>query len=84
MITLSPDDIQAIKLSMQVAVTATVIALPPGFAAAYLPALSKMRYLPAFRNTTPVQRWITLVQRGINFVPLISCEPICNLSKSGT
>ena len=43
MLTLSPDDIQAIKLSLQVAITATVIALPPGFAVAYLLALSNMR-----------------------------------------
>ena len=43
MLNLSPDDIQAIKLSLQVAVTATIIALPPGFAVAYLLALSKMR-----------------------------------------
>ena len=43
MLTLSPDDIQAIKLSLQVAITATVLALPPGFAVAYLLALSNMR-----------------------------------------
>ncbi|WP_319549860.1 molybdate ABC transporter permease subunit [Desulfogranum marinum] len=43
MFSLTPDDILAIKLSVQVAVTATIIALPLGFGAAYLLALSNIR-----------------------------------------
>ncbi|MBM9513689.1 molybdate ABC transporter permease subunit [Desulfogranum marinum] len=43
MFPLTPDDILAIKLSVQVAVTATIIALPLGFGAAYLLALSNIR-----------------------------------------
>ncbi len=40
---LSPDDFLAVKLSLQVAAAATLLALPAGFAAAYLLALTKMR-----------------------------------------
>lgn len=40
---LSPDDYTAIRLSLIVATSATIIALPAGFAAAYLLAFSKMR-----------------------------------------
>lgn len=43
MLTLSNDDLTAIRLSLQVAATATLIALPPGIAAAYFLAFSKMR-----------------------------------------
>lgn len=43
MVQLSPDDFTAIKLSLIVATSATIIALPAGFAAAYLLAFSKMR-----------------------------------------
>ena len=43
MFSLTPDDLLAIKLSVQVAVTATIIALPAGFGAAYLLALSNIR-----------------------------------------
>ncbi len=43
MLTLSPEDILAVKLSLQVATAATLLALPIGFAAAYLLALTKMR-----------------------------------------
>jgi molybdate transport system permease protein len=41
--TLSADDLTAIHLSLQVATTATLVALPPGIAAAYFLAFSKMR-----------------------------------------
>ncbi|MCB2174005.1 molybdate ABC transporter permease subunit, partial [bacterium] len=43
MFTLSNDDLTAIRLSLQVAATATLISLPPGIAAAYFLAFSKMR-----------------------------------------
>ena len=43
MFTLAPEDIMAIKLSLQVAVTATIVSLPIGFAVAYLLALTNMR-----------------------------------------
>lgn len=43
MIPLTPDDITAIKLSLEVAVTATFITLPVGFGAAYLLAFSNIR-----------------------------------------
>lgn len=40
---LAPDDLLAVKLSLQVAAAATLLALPAGFAAAYLLALTQMR-----------------------------------------
>lgn len=40
---LTPDDFLAIRLSLQVAVTATVLALPAGFFVAYLLAFTNMR-----------------------------------------
>ena len=40
---LTPDDITAIRLSLQVATSATIIALPLGYAAAYVLAFSNMR-----------------------------------------
>lgn len=40
---LSPDDLTAIRLSLQVAMTATILSLPIGFAVAYLLAFSKIR-----------------------------------------
>jgi molybdate transport system permease protein len=40
---LTPDDLTAIKLSLQVAMTATILSLPIGFAVAYLLAFSKIR-----------------------------------------
>ncbi|MFT5726901.1 MAG: molybdate transport system permease protein [Desulforhopalus sp.] len=43
MIHLAPADFTAIKLSLMVATSATIIALPAGFAAAYLLTFSKMR-----------------------------------------
>ena len=43
MIHLNPDDFTAIKLSLMVATSATIIALPAGFAAAYVLAFSKIR-----------------------------------------
>lgn len=43
MISLTPDDFTAIRLSLQVATSATVIALPFGYAAAYLLAFRKIR-----------------------------------------
>ena len=43
MLALAPEDIMSIKLSLQVAVTATIISLPIGFAAAYLLAFSTIR-----------------------------------------
>lgn len=43
MLALAPEDIMSIKLSLQVAVTATIITLPIGFAAAYLLAFSTIR-----------------------------------------
>jgi len=43
MLNLVPDDILAIKLSLQVAITATIITLPIGFGVAYLLALTNMR-----------------------------------------
>lgn len=43
MTSLTPDDFTAIKLSLIVATSATIIALPAGFAAAYLLAFSKIR-----------------------------------------
>jgi len=42
MFTLSPDDFTAIRLSLQVATTATLISLPFGFGVAYLLAFSRM------------------------------------------
>ena len=43
MFLLAPDDLLAVKLSLQVAAAATLLALPAGFAAAYLLALTQMR-----------------------------------------
>lgn len=43
MFTLANDDLTAIRLSLQVAATATLISLPPGIAAAYFLAFGKMR-----------------------------------------
>lgn len=43
MLPLNPDDLQAIKLSLEVAVTATIISLPAGFSVAYLLAFTEMR-----------------------------------------
>ncbi len=43
MISITPDDVTAIGLSLQVATIATIIALPFGYAAAYLLAFSNMR-----------------------------------------
>lgn len=43
MLTLTPDDLTAIRLSLQVAVAATVIALPFGFGVAYLLAMTELR-----------------------------------------
>ncbi len=43
MVSLSPADLQAINLSLQVAVTATILALPAGFGVAYVLALSNIR-----------------------------------------
>jgi molybdate transport system permease protein len=40
---LSPDDFLAVKLSLQVAAAATLLALPAGFAVAYLLALTQVR-----------------------------------------
>lgn len=41
--TLTPDDFTAIRLSLQVAVSATCLALPLGYAAAYLLVFAEMR-----------------------------------------
>lgn len=46
MLTLTPDDLLAIRLSLQVAVTATLLALPAGFFVAYLLAFGNMRAKP--------------------------------------
>lgn len=43
MISLTPDDMTAIRLSLQVAASATIIAVPLGYAAAYLLAFSSIR-----------------------------------------
>lgn len=43
MLSLSPDDILAVKLSLKVAVSATLISLPLGFGVAYLLAFSKIK-----------------------------------------
>lgn len=43
MIALAPDDILAIKLSIKVAITATIVTLPIGFATAYILALTNIR-----------------------------------------
>lgn len=43
MLTLTPNDFIAIRLSLQVAVTATIVTLPLGFAVAYLLAITKFR-----------------------------------------
>lgn len=43
MLNLTPADLLAIKLSLQVAVTATVLSLPAGFLVAYLLAFTKLR-----------------------------------------
>ncbi len=43
MANLTPDDITAIKLSLQVALSATIITLPIGFAAAYILAFTNIR-----------------------------------------
>lgn len=43
MLSLTPADLTAIKLSLQVAVTATIIALPAGFGVAYLLAMTEVR-----------------------------------------
>ena len=40
---LSPDDLLAVKLSLQVAAAATLLSLPAGFAAAYILALTNLR-----------------------------------------
>jgi molybdate transport system permease protein len=43
MLTLTPDDYTAIRLSLQVAVAATIVTLPIGFAVAYLLAIANIR-----------------------------------------
>ncbi len=43
MLSLTPDDYTAIRLSLQVAVAATIITLPLGFAVAYLLAITNIR-----------------------------------------
>ncbi|WP_417914867.1 molybdate ABC transporter permease subunit [Candidatus Electronema sp. JM] len=43
MFPLSPDDLLAVKLSLQVAAAATLLSLPAGFAAAYILALTNLR-----------------------------------------
>lgn len=43
MLTLTPDDYTAIRLSLQVAVAATIVTLPVGFAVAYLLAITNIR-----------------------------------------
>ena len=43
MLSLTPAEIQAISLSLQVAVTATIITLPAGFGVAYLLAMTNIR-----------------------------------------
>lgn len=43
MLNLSPDDLLAVKLSLQVAAAATLLSLPAGFAAAYILALTNLR-----------------------------------------
>ncbi len=43
MVTLSPDDITAIQLSLQVAACATIVSLPVGYATAYVMAFSNIR-----------------------------------------
>jgi len=43
MIALTPDDLQAIKLSLRVALSATIITLPAGFAVAYVLAMTNIR-----------------------------------------
>jgi len=43
MLNLSPDDLLAVKLSLEVAAAATLLSLPAGFAAAYLLALTEIR-----------------------------------------
>jgi molybdate transport system permease protein len=43
MLTLTPDDYTAIRLSLQVAVAATIVTLPIGFAVAYLLAITNIR-----------------------------------------
>lgn len=43
MLSLNPDDILAVKLSLKVAVSATLISLPLGFGVAYLLAFSKVK-----------------------------------------
>ena len=43
MLTLSPDDLAAVKLSLHVAAAATLLSLPAGFAAAYVLAMTKLR-----------------------------------------
>ena len=51
MLTLSPQDISAIILSLKVAVSATAIATPFGFAAAHFLVFSKIRgKIPGARN----------------------------------
>lgn len=43
MLSLSPDDLQAINLSLKVAFSATIITLPIGFAVAYMLAMTNIR-----------------------------------------
>lgn len=43
LLSLSPDDLLAVKLSLQVALAATLLSLPAGFAAAYILALTNVR-----------------------------------------
>ena len=43
MLTLTPDDIVAIRLSLQVAITATIVTLPAGFSVAYILAMTNIR-----------------------------------------
>lgn len=43
MLFLTPDDLSAIKLSLQTAAAATLLALPAGFAAAYVLAMTTLR-----------------------------------------
>jgi len=50
MFSLGPDDLLAVKLSLQTAAAATLISLPAGFAAAYLLAFTKMRGKAVFEG----------------------------------
>lgn len=50
MLSLTPDDLAAIKLSLQTAAAATLLSLPAGFFAAYLLAFTKMRGKAVFEG----------------------------------